>query len=65
MPTTTLSHRIRFSLATLLLGLVMAAGIYLVAEPEFAWMGFVLAAMYSHGGGRSACAGRVGSGLRR
>ena len=32
-------------LLTMLLGLVMAAGIYAFGEPELAWLGFAMAAI--------------------
>ena len=44
MSTTTRSAELRQVLLTLLLGLVMAAGIWVVAEPELAWVGFAMAA---------------------
>ncbi len=50
MQTTTRS--LRPFLATMLLGLLMAAGIALLAAPEMSWLGFALAAMVGPGGPR-------------
>ena len=57
MPTTS-TDRLRHVLITLLLGLAMAAGIALLAEPELAWLGFALAAAYRHAHGDRSCAAR-------
>jgi len=66
MQTTTRSDRFGAFLATMLLGLVMAAGISAIADPELAWLGFALAAMYAtHGSARRPCAPRVRVGSRR
>ena len=65
MQTTTRSDQFRRFLATLLLGLVMAAGIWVLAEPEVSWLGFALAAMYGHGGDRRSCAARLPGAIRR
>ena len=63
MQTTTRNdrHDIRDWAATLVLGLLMAACIAVVAEPEASWMGFALAALYRAGGARRSCAARVAS----
>jgi hypothetical protein len=65
MQTTTRSDRVRQVLATLLLGLVMAAGIWVLAAPEASWVGFALAAMYGHDGTRRSCATRLPGAVRR
>ncbi len=59
MQTTTRDHDLRRFLTTMLLGLVMAAGIAVFAEPEASGLGFVLAAIYRHGGVRRSCAARL------
>ena len=58
MPTTSSDH-LRHLLFTMLLGLAMAAGIALLAEPALAWLGFALAATYRHVGGGRSCAARL------
>ncbi len=55
MSTTARSSRIQPFLMTMLLGLVMAALIFVVAGPELSWLGFALAGMY-----RSSPGGRCG-----
>ncbi len=46
MTTTTRSQQFQQFLETMLLGLVMAAGIGVLAEPELAWAGFAVAGIY-------------------
>ncbi len=58
MPTTSSDH-LRHLLITMLLGLAMAAGIAVLAEPALAWLGFALAATYRHVGGGRSCAARL------
>ena len=62
---TTRRTQVQQVLATMLLGLVMAATIHLLAEPELAWMGFALAGMYGHMSRRRSCAARIVGGSRR
>jgi hypothetical protein len=45
MSTTTRSRQLQQALLTVVLGLVMAAGLWVVAEPELAWLGFAKAAV--------------------
>ena len=59
MQTMTRSAQMRHLLATMLLGLAMAAGIALLAAPEIAWFGFALAAIGSHGGWGRSCGARL------
>ncbi len=65
MQTTTRRTPIRRFAATMLLGLVMAALIAALAEPELAWLGFALAAVYAEAGGRRSCAARLAGAVRR
>jgi hypothetical protein len=65
MPTTTRRTQVQQFLATMLLGVVMAAVIYLLADPEVAWIGFALAAVYGHTGQRRSCSARILGGWRR
>ena len=53
---------LRSFLVTMLLGVAMATGIYLLAEPELAWLGFVLAGMYQASADRGpGCRTRIRS----
>ena len=65
MQTTTRSDQVRQVLGTMLLGLAMAAGIWVVAEPEVSWIGFALAAIHHHGRARRSCAARRPGASRR
>ncbi len=65
MQTTTRRTPTRQFLSTMLLGLVMAAVLAVLAEPELAWMGFVLAAVFADAAGRRSCAARVPGGSGR
>ena len=60
----TLSRSTPF-LLTMLLGLVMAAGIYVLAQPELAWLGFAMAAILQAARSPRRCftraAGRTGA----
>ncbi len=64
MQTTTRRAPVSRFLTTMLLGLLMACVIAALAEPELAWLGFVLAAIYGEAGGRRSCAPRL-AGVRR
>ena len=59
MPTITRSTA--FAL-TMLLGLVMAAGIHALGEPELAWLGFATAGALSAAGPPRGCLGRRAKG---
>ncbi len=62
MSTTRRSRFLHSFMMTMLLGLVMAAGIYALAEPELAWLGFAMAGMYRASGPVSeSCRARIRS----
>ena len=61
MSTTTSSQHVQRFLLTMLRGLVMAGGIWVLAEPELSWLGFALAGIYRAAPGRRACGPRLRS----
>ncbi len=62
MSTTTRSNSFKSFLLTVVLGSAMAVGIHVLAEPDLAWAGFVIAAIcrsFSRDG--RSCRARAGS----
>ena len=61
---TTARDRLQPFLITMLLGLVMSAGLWLLAEPEVAWIGFALAGAYRAAPHDRPCRPRLGRPIR-
>ena len=61
MSTTTRKQQFQQFLVTVLFGLVMATGIWFAAEPELAWVGFAMAAIYRAAPRRRSCRPRLAS----